>query len=627
MTKPIAQPEIAYAATAAGGGAADAALGLLPVWKLSDLYAAKDVPAFTADLKQSEADTLAFEKKWKGKLAEAATKTGAGGIGEALKEYEALDDLLGKIGSFAGLTYFSDTSDPANGKFFGDAQAKLTDISSHLLFFALELNRIDDAVMDACMDRDPAAGHYRPWIVDLRKDKPFQLDDKLEQLFLEKSMTSASAFNRLFDETMAELRFDIDGEKQPLEVTLNMLQEADPAIRAKAAAALSKTFGENLRVFTLITNTLAKDKDISDRWRGFEDIADSRHLANRVEREVVDALAAAVEEAYPRLSHRYYAMKAKWLGMDQLNYWDRNAPLPETPKAVIPWETAKETVLSAYGAFAPEMADIAGRFFAEEWIDAPSRPGKAPGAFAHPTVPSAHPYVLVNYLGKPRDVMTLAHELGHGVHQVLAGGQGALMCQTPLTLAETASVFGEMLTFRALLEKTKDKRERKAMLAQKVEDMINTVVRQIAFYQFERKLHTARKEGELTSEQIGELWLSVQGESLGPAIRISEGYESWWTYIPHFIHSPFYVYAYAFGDCLVNSLYAVYQNAAPNSGVGGFQDKYFELLKAGGTKHHSELLKPFGLDATDPTFWSKGLSMIEGLIDELEALDKELTEA
>ncbi|MGA1833391.1 M3 family oligoendopeptidase [Rhizobium wenxiniae] len=627
MTKPIAQPEIAYAATAAGGGAADAALGLLPVWKLSDLYAAKDAPAFTADLKQSEADTLAFEKKWKGKLAEAATKTGAGGIGEALKEYEALDDLLGKIGSFAGLTYFSDTSDPANGKFFGDAQAKLTDISSHLLFFALELNRVDDAVMDACMDRDPAAGHYRPWIVDLRKDKPFQLDDKLEQLFLEKSMTSASAFNRLFDETMAELRFDIDGEKQPLEVTLNMLQEADPAIRAKAASALSKTFGENLRVFTLITNTLAKDKDISDRWRGFEDIADSRHLANRVEREVVDALAAAVEEAYPRLSHRYYAMKAKWLGMDQLNYWDRNAPLPETPKAVIPWETAKETVLSAYGAFAPEMADIAGRFFAEEWIDAPSRPGKAPGAFAHPVVPSAHPYVLVNYLGKPRDVMTLAHELGHGVHQVLAGGQGALMCQTPLTLAETASVFGEMLTFRALLEKTKDKRERKAMLAQKVEDMINTVVRQIAFYQFERKLHTARKEGELTSEQIGELWLSVQGESLGPAIRISEGYESWWTYIPHFIHSPFYVYAYAFGDCLVNSLYAVYQNAAPNSGVGGFQDKYFELLKAGGTKHHSELLKPFGLDATDPTFWSKGLSMIEGLIDELEALDKELTEA
>jgi oligoendopeptidase F len=623
MSNRLAQPRIAMATALAGVAPTeplvDPVLGTLPVWKLSDLYVAKDAPAFAADLKKGETDATAFETRWKGKLAEAATKTGADGIGEALKQYEALDDLLGKIGSFAGLTYFSDTSNPANGKFYGDVQAKLTDISSHLLFFALELNRIDDAVMDACMDRDPAAGHYRPWIVDLRQDKPFQLADDLEQLFLEKSMTSAAAFNRLFDETMAELRFEIDGEKRPLEVTLNMLQEADPETRAKAAAALSKTFGENLRTFTLITNTLAKDKEISDRWRGFEDIADSRHLANRIERDVIDALADAVREAYPRLSHRYYAMKAKWLGMEQLNYWDRNAPLPEAPKALIPWTAAKDTVLSAYGAFAPEMADIAARFFDEEWIDAPARPGKAPGAFAHPTVPSAHPYVLVNYLGKPRDVMTLAHELGHGVHQVLAGGQGALMCQTPLTLAETASVFGEMLTFRALLEKTADKRERKAMLAQKVEDMINTVVRQIAFYQFERKVHTARKDGELTAEQIGELWLSVQSESLGPAIRISEGYETWWTYIPHFIHSPFYVYAYAFGDCLVNSLYAVYQNAAP-----GFQDKYFELLKAGGTKHHSELLKPFGLDATDPTFWSKGLSMIEGLIDELEVLDREL---
>lgn len=604
------------AAIAAGGAASDPALGLLPVWKLSDLYPAKDAPTFAADMEKAEALSLAFEEKWKGKLSGAAAKTGAGGLGEALKEYEALDDLLGKLGSFAGLTYFSNTTDPANGKFYGDVQTKLTDLSSHLLFFALELNRIEDAVMDVCMDRDPAAGHYRPWIVDLRKDKPFQLDDKLEQLFLEKSMTSAAAFNRLFDETMAELRFEVDGEKLPLEVTLNMLQEPQPQTRAKAAAALSRTFHENLRVFTLITNTLAKDKEISDRWRGFQDIADSRHLANRVEREVVDALAAAVKDAYPRLSHRYYAMKAKWLGMEQLNFWDRNAPLPEAPTALIPWTDAKETVLSAYRGFAPEMAEIAGRFFEEEWIDAPVRPGKAPGAFAHPVVPSAHPYVLVNYMGKPRDVMTLAHELGHGVHQVLAGDQGALMCQTPLTLAETASVFGEMLTFRALLENTRDKRERKAMLAQKVEDMINTVVRQIAFYQFERKVHTARKQGELTAEQIGELWLSVQAESLGPAIRISEGYESWWTYIPHFIHSPFYVYAYAFGDCLVNSLYAVYQNAAP-----GFQQKYFELLKAGGTKHHSELLEPFGLDATDPAFWSKGLSMIESLIDELEALD------
>ncbi|AJD42754.1 M3 family oligoendopeptidase [Rhizobium sp. SEMIA 4085] len=605
-----------FSATVASA-AADPALGDLPIWKLQDLYPSATSTAFTSDMEKAGRNALAFEEKWKGKLADAAAQIGAGGIGEALKEYEALDDLIGRLGSFAGLTYFSDTTNPVNGKLYGDVQAKITEFSGHLLFFALELNRIDDAVMDACMANDPEAGHYRPWLIDLRKDKPYQLEDKLEQLFLEKSMTSAAAFNRLFDETMAELRYNIDGEKVPLEVALNLLQDKDPEARRKAAMALAETFKANIRTFTLITNTLAKDKDISDRWRGFEDIADSRHLANRVERDVVDALAAAVKQAYPRLSHRYYKMKAKWLGMDQMNFWDRNAPLPETSNAVISWGEAKDTVLSAYGNFAPEMAAIAKRFFDEQWIDAPVRPGKAPGAFSHPTVPSAHPYVLVNYMGKPRDVMTLAHELGHGVHQVLAGAQGALMCQTPLTLAETASVFGEMLTFRALLDKTTDKRERKAMLAQKVEDMINTVVRQIAFYEFERELHTARKAGELTAEDIGELWLSVQSESLGPAIRISEGYETYWAYIPHFIHSPFYVYAYAFGDCLVNSLYAVYRKADKD-----FQDKYFELLRAGGTKHHSELLKPFGLDATDPSFWSKGLSMIEGLIDELEALDK-----
>ncbi len=600
-----------------GAEATSAALGDLPTWKLSDLYASADSPDYKSALEKAANDAKAFEAKWKGKLEAAAKLSGNEGLGAALKEYEALDDLLGRIGSFAGLTYFSDTSNPANGKLYGDAQSKLTDMSSHLLFFTLELNRINDAVIDAAMANDPLAGHYRPWLVDLRKDKPHQLDDRLEQLFLEKSMTSAAAFNRLFDETMADLRFIVNGESLALERTLNLLQEPDPETRRMAAEALSATFKDNLRVFTLITNTLSKDREIADRWRNFEDIADSRHLANRVEREVVDALAKAVTEAYPRLSHRYYKMKAKWLGMEQMNYWDRNAPLPDSSNAIIPWEDAKETVLSAYGDFAPEMADIARRFFDEEWIDAPARPGKAPGAFAHPTVPSAHPYVLVNYLGKPRDVMTLAHELGHGVHQVLAGGQGALMCATPLTLAETASVFGEMLTFRKLLDGTKDKRERKDMLARKVEDMINTVVRQIAFYEFERKVHTARKDGELTAEQIGALWLSVQEESLGPAIKISEGYETWWSYVPHFIHSPFYVYAYAFGDCLVNSLYAVYQNADT-----GFRDKYFELLKAGGTKHHSELLKPFGLDATDPSFWNKGLSMIEGLIDELEALDK-----
>jgi oligoendopeptidase F len=603
-------------ATAAAKPPKTASLGDLPEWDLADLYTGMDAAELKRDLDKAAADAAAFEARWKGTLADEAAKGAEGGLGACLVEYEALEELIGRLVSYASLVYAGNTTDPKRAKLYGDIQEKMTDASTHLLFFALELNKVDDALIAAALDANPGFGHYRPWVLDLRKDKPYQLEDRIEQLFHEKSVTGRGAWNRLFDETMAELRFDVDGEELTLEPALNRLQDADPEMRRTAAEALAKTFRQNLRTFTLITNTLAKDKDISDRWRGFEDIADSRHLANRVEREVVDALAKAVREAYPRLSHRYYAMKAKWLGMEALNHWDRNAPLPETPLAVIGWGEARDTVLSAYERFSPDMASIAGSFFAKNWIDAPVRPGKAPGAFAHPTVPSAHPYVLMNYMGKPRDVMTLAHELGHGVHQVLAGAQGALMAPTPLTLAETASVFGEMLTFRSLLERTKDRRERKAMLAQKVEDMINTVVRQIAFYEFERKVHSERKNGELTAEQLGEFWLTVQSESLGPAIRLREGYELFWSYVPHFIHSPFYVYAYAFGDCLVNSLYAVYQNAQR-----GFQEKYLDMLRAGGTKHHKELLAPFGLDATDPSFWQKGLAVIGSLIDELEALE------
>nr|WP_235860583.1 M3 family oligoendopeptidase [Roseibium suaedae] len=573
-----------------------------------------DSPQVTSDLKEGLERARTFETSYKGRLADMAAEN-VSALVTAIRAYEALEDLLGKVISFAGLVYAGNTTDPKAQKFYGDVQEQITAISSHLLFFTLELNRISDEVMDAAL-QDTGLSYYTPWIADLRKEKPFQLEDRVEQLFHEKSVTGRGAWNRLFDETMASLTFEVEGQELPIEPTLNFLQDADPAKREAAAKALTKTFSENLRTFTLITNTLAKDKEISDRWRKFTDIADSRHLANRVEREVVDAMVSAVREAYPRLSHRYYAMKAKWLGVDQLNSWDRNAPLPKTDNRVISWEEARKTVLDAYGRFSPDMAEIAGRFFERNWIDAPARAGKAPGAFAHPTVPSAHPYVLVNYQGKTRDVMTLAHELGHGVHQVLAGHNGPLMAPTPLTLAETASVFGEMLTFQSLLEQASTPEARKIMLASKAEDMINTVVRQIAFYTFERKLHTERRNGELTSDRIGELWLEVQSESLGPAIKINPGYETFWTYIPHFIHSPFYVYAYAFGDCLVNSLYAVYQDAET-----GFQEKYFDLLKAGGTKHHSELLAPFGLDASDPAFWKKGLSVIEGIIDELEAMD------
>ncbi|MGI8852351.1 MAG: M3 family oligoendopeptidase [Methyloceanibacter sp.] len=599
------------------GAKAKKKLGSLPEWNLADLYGSPDAPELKTDLEAADCAATALQERYAGKLA-ALTDGGKGGaaLAEAVRDFETLNDVLGRIVSYASLLYAAETSDPKRQKFYGDIQEKITAISSKLLFFPLELNRLDDAVLGAAM-ADAALGHYRPWLEDLRKEKPYQLEDRLEQLFHEKSVTSRGSWDRLFNETMTALRFDVGGKKLSLEPTLNLLLDPDGKKRRKASEAMAKVFKENVRLFTLITNTLAKDKEISDRWRGFIDVADSRNLANRVEKEVVDALVAAVRDAYPRLSHRYYAMKAKWLGKKKLAHWDRNAPLPEEPKQVIGWDQARETVLTAYGDFSPRMANIAVKFFADGWIDAPVREGKSQGAFSHPTVPSAHPYILLNYQGKPRDVMTLAHELGHGVHQVLANKQGPLMAPTPLTLAETASVFGEMLTFRALLDQAPTKRERKALLAAKVEDMINTVVRQIAFYNFERKVHTERREGELTSERLGEIWLEVQRESLGPAIDLRPGYETFWCYVPHFIHAPFYVYAYAFGDCLVNSLYAVYEKAER-----GFAERYLDMLAAGGTKHHSELLKPFGLDARDPEFWQRGLSVIEGLIDELEALER-----
>ncbi len=594
----------------------DGELSSLPLWDLADLYTAMDAPEVTRDLARAAERSEAFQQSYKGKLKSIAERPEGGDLlAEAISEYEGIEEAMGRLGSYGSLVYAGDTADPARAKFYGDLQDRLTTISTDLLFFPLELNRLDDELIENAL-RSEALAVYRPWIEDLRLERPYQLDDTIERLFHEKHVTGRGAWNRLFDETLAGLRFRIDGEELPLEPTLNGLVSPDEARRKAAAEALSATFGENLRLFTLITNVLAKDKSISDAWRGFKDVGASRHLANRVEPEVVDALVAAVRESYPRLSHRYYALKARWLGKERLEFWDRNAPLPDTIDRRIPWDEARETVLTAYGDFAPEMAAIAGRFFEGRWIDAPTRAGKAPGAFAHPTVPSVHPYVLLNYQGKVRDVMTLAHELGHGVHQVLAAEQGLLMAQTPLTLAETASVLGEMLTFRAMLERARDPRERRIMLAAKAEDMINTVVRQIAFYTFERKVHLERREGELTAERVGEIWLDVQGESLGPAIILPPEYSVFWTYIPHFIHSPFYVYAYAFGDCLVNSLYAVYEGAE-----GGFQDKYFAMLKAGGTKRHGELLRPFGLDAGDPGFWKMGLDVIDGIVTELEALD------
>ncbi len=592
-------------------------LGALPEWDLGDLYANPQSKDLISDLARVSSDSQAFEKRYKGELSKLTAQSDGGArLAAAIREYEAIEDLAGKVISYASLRYAGNMSDPARAKFFGDVREKITAAGGHLLFFTLELNQIEADKMLATLG-DAGLNYYAPWITDIAREKPFQLEDRIEQLFLEKSVTGSAAWNRLFDETISALRFKCDGKQLAIEPTLNRLTDPKRKVRKKAAKALSKVFGKNIRLFTLVTNTLAKDKAISDSWRGFEDVADGRHLANRVEAPVVNALEEAVVAAYPKLSHRYYALKAKWMGLDRLEYWDRNAPLPDEPAAPIPWEKAKATVLSAYDGFSPQMAQIAGRFFDSAWIDASIREGKSPGAFSHPTVPSVHPYVLLNYQGKQRDVMTLAHELGHGVHQVLAGPLGALMASTPLTLAETASVFGEMLTFRSMLDKADTPKQRKMLLASKVEDMINTVVRQIAFYRFERRIHTERTNGELTSEQICSIWMDIQRESLGPAINLDKGYENMWAYIPHFIHSPFYVYAYAFGDCLVNSLYAVYERAD-----AGFPARYMELLKAGGSKHHKELLAPFGLDASDPGFWDLGLGVIARMIDELEEMEE-----
>lgn len=595
--------------SASAGGTPD--FENLPEWDLSDLYSAHDAPELFDDLNWLDKETKDFAESFEGQLGTVS----ANGLLDAISRYEKIQTIAGRIMSFAGLNYYQKTTDPERAAFLADMQEKVTDASANLVFFSLELNSLEDDALNKMLTADANLSKYRPFLERLRAMKPYQLSDELEKFLHDQSVVGATAWNRLFDETMAALTFDLHGEELGLEATLNLLTDADGDKRKSAFNALAVTFEKNLPLFTRITNTLAKEKEIEDNWRKLPTPQAARHLANHVEPEVVDALKNAVISAYPDISHRYYAMKANWLGVDKLELWDRNAPLPEKDESVIPWEKAKEIVIQAYGDFDPELSDLARNFFDKPWIDAGVKEGKAPGAFAHPTVTTVHPYVMLNYMGKTRDVMTLAHELGHGVHQLLAAKQGELLSSTPLTLAETASVFGEMLTFKKLISEAADAKTRKMLLAGKVEDMINTVVRQIAFYDFECKLHDARRMGELKSDDINAIWMKIQRDSLGPTFNYPDQYGSFWTYIPHFIHSPFYVYAYAFGDGLVNALYAVFESDTPD-----FQKLYFEMLSAGGSQHHSELLTPFGLDATSPDFWEKGLSLISSMIDELETL-------
>jgi oligoendopeptidase F len=587
----------------------------LPNWDLTDLYPGMDSLELKAELDEAEAEAKSFAKAYQGKIAKLSGKKLAG----AVASYERIDERLSKAMSYAGLVYAGDNEDPDIGKFYQGISERVNDISGALIFFTLELNRIEDLDLKEKL-RDAALARYAPWIATARLFRPHILSDEAERLLHERHVVGAGAWNRLFDQTIAAMRFHIGGAEISISDALNLLSHPDQAKRKEAAVAVGLGFDKQIRTFALITSTLAKDKQIDDKWRSYARPVSYRNLSNQIEDEVVDALATAVKASYPHLSHRYYSLKAKWISPDAegdpvLHYYDRNAPLPGDPDRHFAWTEARNLVLEAYGAFSPRMAAVGQKFFDNPWIDAPVRPGKQSGAFAHPVVPSVHPYLLLNYHGKARDVMTLAHELGHGVHQVLAGPQGHLMSNTPLTLAETASVFGEMLTFRALLARTENAAERRFLLASKVEDMLNTVVRQTAFYDFETRVHAARREGEITAEQLGEIWLAVQRESLGPALRFDEGYRHFWAYIPHFIHTPFYVYAYAFGDCLVNALYAVYQQGDP-----GFAERYLEMLAAGGTRTHRELLAPFSLNAADPDFWHRGLGVIGGFIDELERL-------
>ena len=576
-------------------------------WDLSDFYSSITDKKIAADIGQIEKDVADFIRQYSDKI----TKINASQLFTAIEKYEKICEKIGKISSYSYLVYASDLSNQANISFHQNISETLSKSESQLVFFTLELNKIAEKKL-----QNPLLKKYWPFIRDTRLFRKHQLSHHLEKLSLEKNITGRNAFIRLFDETVSNLKFSYRSKILNSQQIFDLMGNRDEKTRKDAAKAISKTFGENIKIFAFITNILAKDKEIEDEWRKFAKPISARNLSNFVEDEIVDVLISSVQKNYQKTSHRYYKIKAKILQKKILNYWDRNAPLNKDEDRVISFESAKNLVLSAYEEFHPQMKKIGAMFFEKKWIDAEVRNGKDSGAFSHPCVPSIHPYILMNYQGKVRDVMTLAHELGHGIHQYLAKKQGYLMAGTPLTLAETASVFGEQLAFQKILKNEKNPQKKKFIIAAKVEDMINTVVRQIAFLEFEKNVHDQRKKGEISLEKLCQFWIEIQKESLGPAFKFDEEYRFFWCYIPHFIHSPFYVYAYAFGDCLVNSLYGIYQSGK----VKNFKEKYLEMLASGGTRHHKELLAPFGLSIGDEKFWQSGLDVISGYVDQLEQL-------
>ena len=584
-------------------------LGKLPVWNLKDLYESPKAKNLNNDLNQLRRITKKFEKKYTYKI----TKLSPSQLLKAIIELENIDIKIDKIMSYAHLLVAEDGNNEKNKIFYQQMQEQITNIASSIVFFSLELNEVSNAKLNKIY-ADKKLEPYKNWIKNIRKFKPYQLDVKTEKLLQEKSITSRSAWVRLFDDTIASLKFPFKGKNLSSAEIFNFLSDEKESNRKKSAEVVSGVLKDNISLFTSITNNLAKDKSINDKWRGLPSPVSSRNLSNVVEDEVVEALTETIKENYPKIAHRYYKIKAKWFKKKSLMYWDRNAPLPFQSQSIYSWKDARQIVSDAYSNFDQRAGNIVNKFFDNSWIHAPVMAGKSPGAFAASTVPSVHPFILVNYQGKARDIATLAHELGHGIHQYLAGKkQTYFNSSTPLTLAETASVFGEMLTFKSLLSITKKENERKGLLANKVEDMLNTVVRQIAFFEFEKRIHDQRKIKELSVNEICKIWTDVQKQSLGPSIKFNDDYKYFWSYIPHFIHSPFYVYAYAFGDCLVNSLFNVYESKLPK-----FEDKYITLLESGGSNTYDKLLKPFGLNPKKKDFWQKGVNVIESLIDQLE---------
>ena len=586
----------------------------LPEWQLSDLYEGRDDPKIEADLAAAKAanDELV---KLKGRFV--GMRGDPLRLGELLDHgiglYESAVNGLWAAGAYAGLASSVAKDDPAWAKFEGDLRTRSSQIGAESLFFTLELNQLEDNEIEMAFKAHPPAARWRSWMRRVRLSRPHELSPDLERLLIDRSPAVAN-WIRLFDETLARLSAKVGKETLSLPEVLNRLSDPDVTKRKAAAHGLAKALEDRTPELALAMNTLAFEKQVEDRWRKYPSPAASRHIANEVDADAVEALEAAVVEAYPAVSHRYYALKARLMGRKTLDYWDRNAPLDTGVQRTYDWGQAKGMVLESFADLAPRFADTAKVFFDQPWIDARPRAGKQSGAFSHPVTAERHPYVFMNYMGERRDVLTLAHELGHAVHQTLCQPLGTLLADTPLTLAETASIFGEGLVFERLLAGA-PKAERLGLLAGQIEDGLNTVVRQIAFHRFESRFHAARVEGELAPDQISAIWLETMGESLGPAIKLNQGYEHYWGYVSHFAHAPFYVYAYAFGDLLVRGLMEKRREDPV-----AFAPLYEDLLAAGGTRTYVEALRPFGLNPREKAFWAAGMTQMERLVDAFEAL-------